>query len=196
MPRYVYVVSTCPLDGREDEYNRWYDDQHLGDVLNVPGIVKAERFSEVPVAGTQPAIEPYLALYSVETDDIEGVHREIKARAGTEAMPMNPAVDRERLHASYFQAITVKPEPVADKPVLEIRYCASCGYIARALWVAAELMPDVQYDISDLRIVPGDKGVFEVSFGGQSVFNKAATGRFPDPIELRQRIFEEMEARA
>ena len=44
MPRYNLIVLTNPVDGREDEYNDWYTNVHLDDVLKVPGVVAAQRF--------------------------------------------------------------------------------------------------------------------------------------------------------
>lgn len=84
----------------------------------------------------------------------------------------------------------------AEKPALEIEYCASCGYLPRALWVAQEVMGDLQFDLAHLRIVPAMRGEFEVRFAGSTIFSKLASGRFPDPLELKQAIFDAMEAAA
>ena len=80
------------------------------------------------------------------------------------------------------------------RKTIEIEYCTSCNYLPRALWVAAELLPDFQYDIASFTFVCGTKGVFEVKFGDKLVFSKVGSGRFPDPDELKQAIFAEMEA--
>lgn len=87
--RYKMVVLTNAVEGADEEFNRWYDEQHLDDVLAIPGIVSAERFK---VAG--PADKwSYLTLYDVETDDLEAVGAELQKRAGTEAMPISEALD-------------------------------------------------------------------------------------------------------
>ena len=44
MAKYTFVVLTNPTSGKEAEYNKWYNDQHIPDVLNVPGFVAAQRF--------------------------------------------------------------------------------------------------------------------------------------------------------
>ena len=82
-----------------------------------------------------------------------------------------------------------------SRPKIEIEYCTSCNYLPRALWIAAELLPDFQYEVSAFTFLPGTKGVFEVKVGEALVFSKAATGRFPDPDELKQSIFEAMETK-
>ena len=37
MGNYTMVVFTSPVEGREDDYNDWYDNQHLGDVIAAAG---------------------------------------------------------------------------------------------------------------------------------------------------------------
>ncbi|MDA3630739.1 hypothetical protein OU415_35305 [Saccharopolyspora sp. WRP15-2] len=72
MGRYKFVVFTKPIEGREAEYNEWYDDQHVPDVLNVPGFVAAQRFrlaSDQRMPG--PLEWEYLAIYEIETDDLK-----------------------------------------------------------------------------------------------------------------------------
>ena len=39
-----FFAFTNPTSGKEDEYNTWYDEHHLKDVINVPGFVSARRF--------------------------------------------------------------------------------------------------------------------------------------------------------
>ena len=43
MGNYTLVVYTSPVEGREDDYNEWYDNQHLGDVIAAAGFDRAER---------------------------------------------------------------------------------------------------------------------------------------------------------
>ena len=66
MSRYVFVVLTNASGGRDDEFNEWYNNQHIPDVLKIPGFVAAQRFN---IAGAQMdgATSPwrYLALYEL-----------------------------------------------------------------------------------------------------------------------------------
>ena len=68
MAKHVLLVFSDPTEGKEDEYNRWYDDVHLGEVLAVEGFVSAQRFKVSDVA---PGLteHKYLAIYNLETDD-------------------------------------------------------------------------------------------------------------------------------
>jgi hypothetical protein len=69
--RYKLLVKADPKPGEEAEYNRWYDAQHLPDVLQVEGFVSAERFefAKEQMSDAAPS-HRYLAIYDIETDDL------------------------------------------------------------------------------------------------------------------------------
>lgn len=102
MTAYTLVVMSQPVEGREDEYNEWYSNQHLGDVLNVEGFTAARRFT---VAEGYTAALGYMALYEVETDDPEALLAELTKRAGTPAMPISTAMDAN-VQLTLYKAIT------------------------------------------------------------------------------------------
>ena len=108
MAKYTFVVLTNPTSGKEAEYNRWYNEQHIPDVLNIPGLVAAQRFrlADTQMGDNNP--HRYLALYEIETDDLAGVLNELKARGGTADMVMSDAIDLKGVGAFIFT-------PVADK---------------------------------------------------------------------------------
>jgi hypothetical protein len=99
------VFLTRPRPGCEDEYNRWYDHVHVPDVLKVPGFRSAQRFrlqSEI-VGG----IHPYLAIYEIETDDLEQVKREMVRRIKSGEMAMSDAVDWPGNVAGYYEPLEI-----------------------------------------------------------------------------------------
>jgi hypothetical protein len=95
---YKFVVLTNAVEGRDAEFNAWYSNRHIPDVLDVPGIVSAVRYE---LAGAQRMNPPwpyrYLAIYDIETDDIDWVASEIGRRAGTDAMVISDAMAAEKL---------------------------------------------------------------------------------------------------
>jgi hypothetical protein len=103
MKRYAYVVFTRPVHGRDAEYNRWYTEQHVGDVLRVPGVVAAQRYRLVQDSPGAPA--PYLAVYEIQSDDVQQTLAQIAARAGTPEMPISPALDVTTVTALVYEAI-------------------------------------------------------------------------------------------
>ena len=120
MARYKFVVMTNSCDGREDdlerwytdghvddmldEFKRWYKDQHLGDVLRVPGFVGAQRFDAVLDVEPQTPYR-YLAVYDIETDDLDGLFAECARRDGTPLMPSSDALDRTRMFTCVFRPV-------------------------------------------------------------------------------------------
>jgi len=106
MGNYTLVVFTNPVEGREDDYNEWYDNQHLGDVIAAAGFDRAERLRLTDIAPSPDAQHRYLALYQVETDDPESVFKGLIAAAGTDAMPMSDAIDLKSTSMGLFETIT------------------------------------------------------------------------------------------
>ncbi len=76
---------------------------------------------------------------------------------------------------------------------ISVTYCASCNYLPRALWMAAELLAEIQFQVGRFVLVPADGGLFEWSVDGEVVFSKAAMGRFPELEELKEAIYAKLE---
>lgn len=98
MGDYVLVVYSGPTEGREDEYNDWYNNQHLKDVLAQPGYISARRYklTDMKLADEMPdAAHPYVAFYYMQTDTPKQALDEMKQRveagiiALTDAMAPN-----------------------------------------------------------------------------------------------------------
>lgn len=64
----LVLVMTEPTEGSEDEFNRYYEDLHLDEVLQTTGWKSAQRFKLVDQAGSE-CLLPYLALYVTEADE-------------------------------------------------------------------------------------------------------------------------------
>jgi hypothetical protein len=110
MAKYTFVVLTNPTAGKDAEFNEWYNGQHIPDVLNVPGFVCAQRFrlANTQMGGESSSPYKYLALYEIETDDLAGALKDLRARAGTADMVMSDALDTNNVGAFIFT-------PVAEK---------------------------------------------------------------------------------
>lgn len=81
MAKHLLVVLTNAAEGKDDEFNRWYDDVHLGDVLNTDGFVGAQRFALESLGGESP--HRYLALYEIETEDVDATLKGLTESSGT-----------------------------------------------------------------------------------------------------------------
>jgi hypothetical protein len=103
--KYVFVVFTEPVDGRDAEYNDWYSDTHIPDVLKLDGIVAARRFKLAAMNPPQDGHPSYLALYEIETDDISQIPDAIRRAVHEGRMPLSDALDQSRNHTAFYEAL-------------------------------------------------------------------------------------------
>jgi hypothetical protein len=92
MSKYRLIVFTDAVAGREDEFNDWYTNRHIGDVVAVPGVASAQRFELKSIFGGEFR-HRYLAIYEIDAEDYEAAVREILNRANTDAMPLSDALE-------------------------------------------------------------------------------------------------------
>lgn len=93
MAKLVLVATSSAQEGRDDDYNAWYDEVHLADVCAIPGVISGRRFTASP-ASPYPVPASYLAIYEIETDDPAGVMAELRSRAASGQMKMTDSLDR------------------------------------------------------------------------------------------------------
>lgn len=107
MKKYSLLVFSAPVAGKEAEYNKWYNEQHLADLLKIPGIPSASRYHMADVQGpsSPPPVSPYLAVYDIETDDLASVFKGISSRSGTSEMVMSDAIDMSKIQMVAFEQI-------------------------------------------------------------------------------------------
>jgi len=104
MPRYKLLVMTKPVEGREQEYNDWYRDVHLPDVVAIPGYESAQRYRLLRPMVPGADKLPYLAIYEIETDDVDRAVRELSERAGAGSMVISGAMSRD-IFAAVFEEL-------------------------------------------------------------------------------------------
>jgi hypothetical protein len=88
MPDYKFVVFTNAVEGKDAEFNSWYDEVHLGEVVALPGFVAAKRFRIHP-AGETPLPHRYLAIYDMSTDDPQATLATLTDAAASGALHMS-----------------------------------------------------------------------------------------------------------
>ncbi|MFY9327543.1 MAG: DUF4286 family protein [Georgfuchsia sp.] len=100
------IVLSNPVAGREDEYNDWYTNRHLADVLKVPGFKSARRFK---LAQDDPAAKwKYLAIYDFESDEPAKTLAALNAAASSPEMVLSEAMDMSNFSMSPWVAICDK----------------------------------------------------------------------------------------
>src|SRR5579875_2478485 len=86
----MLLAFSNPVEGREDEFNAWYDEVHLPQVVQVPGIVSGRRFELAPGGRNDTR---FLAVYDIEGDPREAL-RELLVRMRSGEIGMSEAIDR------------------------------------------------------------------------------------------------------
>jgi hypothetical protein len=97
----MLLVFTNSVEGRDEDFNKWYDTRHIGDILKVPGIVAAQRYELAPMtlpegddapAELPPPAHRYLTIYTISGDP-DAVMKEFLQRAGTDQLELSEALD-------------------------------------------------------------------------------------------------------
>ena len=107
MARYQYVVLTSPAEGQDNEYNEWYSNTHLGEILQIPGFKSAKRY-KVAARSTPlnpPPKQSYLALYEMETDDPEATLGELRRRSAAGLLKSTTSMDRTVTSSILYELI-------------------------------------------------------------------------------------------
>ena len=106
MARYTFVVLTNSVDGRDDEFNDWYNNRHLPDILATEGFVAAQRFRLAEMNPDQDFPHRYLALYEVETEDLDKTNQAMMEAANNGGMVISTALNLDNAVAKYFASNT------------------------------------------------------------------------------------------
>ena len=65
MPKHIALVLTNSLEGQEDEFNRWYTDRHIDEILSLDAHVAVQRFRLANQGNPADAPFKYLAINEV-----------------------------------------------------------------------------------------------------------------------------------
>jgi hypothetical protein len=91
------VVLTNSAEGRDAEFNAWYDGVHLKEILAIDGIVAGQRFEVAPEAAEGPY--RYCTVYEIETDDLAPVLARVADPSGR---AQSDSVDRDKTAVYFF----------------------------------------------------------------------------------------------
>jgi hypothetical protein len=94
---YYYMIFNDPSPGTEDEWNKWYNEQHQVDVASIPGFKTAQRYavSENQLSSSKP-LTKYLVSYRIVTDDLPSVLKEVQRRLQSGETKPGPAQPTDR----------------------------------------------------------------------------------------------------
>jgi hypothetical protein len=77
---YRLIVLSNPSPDSEQQYNDWYDHQHVPDVLRVPGFKAAQRLKLIGHSPSNPELPHYAVNFEFDSADLEATIAEVKRR--------------------------------------------------------------------------------------------------------------------
>lgn len=107
MAHYKMVVMSDPVEGREDEYHKWYQEVHLPELVTLEGIESAKRSRLARTLGDRTTYT-CMVEYEIETDDIDAVMADLVDKAQSGYLTMSDAIDRPNSYAAVYEVIGVE----------------------------------------------------------------------------------------
>lgn len=103
------VVFSAPKPGHEDEYNQWYNEVHLDEVVAIPGFVAAQRFrlSDDQLPGFPSSPHGYLAIYEFDRPPGEPLAT-LAGELETEAITLPDAIDVDSIRPWAYSSISAR----------------------------------------------------------------------------------------
>lgn len=104
--RFLQVVFSNPAQGKEAEFNEWYDTVHIPQLLEVPGMLSAKRFALrdsdlYRIPGGHAPEHGYMCIYELD-GDINAIMKEIRARVADGRVVMSDCLDMTSSRISFW----------------------------------------------------------------------------------------------
>ncbi len=74
--KHLVLILTEPTPGKEGEFNSYYEDLHLDEVLATTQLKSAQRYKLVDQAGESCPL-PYLAVYESEAENAQDIIKDL-----------------------------------------------------------------------------------------------------------------------
>lgn len=108
MDRQLLFVFSNPVEGKESEYDTWYDD-HLQHLLTLDGFVSGQRFRLAGGMGPDDPPYRYVVVYEVEGDGEAARHSMVSGLTDG-SIVRSKAVDWRGMQGWFFDPISDRKE--------------------------------------------------------------------------------------
>jgi len=102
MMKTLYTVRSNPIKGCETEFNNWYSNVHLPEVMKIDGFLSANRFKLADVQVVKVQAYGYMAIYEIDSNDVPGTLRNLRQATW---LNMGDSIDLSSLDISIFESI-------------------------------------------------------------------------------------------
>ncbi|WP_040701750.1 DUF4286 family protein [Nocardia vinacea] len=95
------MVFSRPQPGRDEEYNTWYGEVHVPEMLAIDGVKSCTRHR---LRTTEDQPTEYLAVYDID-GDIDTVMKELMARSKDGRMRLSSSIDPANTRMTIWEPI-------------------------------------------------------------------------------------------
>ena len=75
------------------------------------------------------------------------------------------------------------------KPTIKIEYCPKCKWLARAAWMAQELLTTFETELGGVTLVPSEiSGKYDLSINDNLLYSRKKEGGFPQITDLKKLV--------
>lgn len=104
--RFIQIVFSNPLQGRDEESNQWYENVHIPQLLAVPGMLSAQRYTLRDAAmyhapGGRPPDHRYAIIYEME-GDVEAIMQKIQEGVAAGQIQMHDSLDMDSWRLAFW----------------------------------------------------------------------------------------------
>jgi hypothetical protein len=104
--KFIQVVFSNPVEGKDAEFNEWYDNVHIPELMAVPGMLSAKRYAlhEAAVYGLEGGYRPdhrYLTIYEME-GDVDAIMGRIVESVTKGEVVMSDSLDLSSSRMSFW----------------------------------------------------------------------------------------------
>ena len=100
--KYKMVVFTNAVEGKDKDFNDWYQNTHLAQIVSIKSFVQAQRFRfHTSIVPGSPDSARYMAIYDIETDDINASLAAMNELAVSGRMPLPDSMSQHIVGAVY-----------------------------------------------------------------------------------------------
>ena len=150
MKRGLLLTLTEPPPAMEEEFNAWYDEEHLPERLSIPGFRSAQRW----VADVPPGQGKYLATY--ELDSAAVLQSPVYLARFQNQTPwskrcLGKTVVFKRWACEQIEPGEADPHPAAAGVVFAMRTAKLNGVLQLRRFAAASGEQIALYELADLR---------------------------------------------
>lgn len=111
MNRSCWLAFSNAKAGREAEFEQWYRDVHVPDLLAIPGVRSAQRYALDDVSSNDGAPHRHLAVYEVD-GDAEQIMTDLATRFAEGSIVVSDALDITSVAMTFWRPLG--PKTISD----------------------------------------------------------------------------------